>query len=215
MRKRRDEISARAYNNVIGIVLLWGFLLNMLMCRFCTDMFMKWDIRVILIGYFLVALLGIFMSKCSDNAFISFVGYNFVVLPVGVLLSLALAEYDNVSIMNTIRITATITVLMMFIGMLFPEFFKSMGKCLLFTLTAVVISEMFFILFGITNSTWWDLGVALLFSLYIAYDWVKAQEKTKTLDNAVDSVVELYLDIVNLFIRILAASGKKSSSSKK
>ena len=34
-------------------------------------------------------------------------------------------------------------------------------------------------------------------------DWAKAQEKPKTLDNAVDSAVDLYLDIINLFVRLL------------
>ena len=40
---------------------------------------------------------------------------------------------------------------------------------------------------------------------YIGYDWAKAQEKRKTLDNAVDSAVDLYLDVINLFVRLLGS----------
>ena len=44
----------------------------------------------------------------------------------------------------------------------------------------------------------------MIFSLYIGYDWYRAQAYPKTLDNAVDSAIDLYIDIVNLFLRILA-----------
>ena len=58
---------------------------------------------------------------------------------------------------------------------------------------------------GIVTPQWWDWLVALLFCGYIGYDWAKAQEKRKTLDNAVDSAVDLYLDIINLFVRLLGS----------
>jgi FtsH-binding integral membrane protein len=58
--------------------------------------------------------------------------------------------------------------------------------------------------------------VAALFCGYIAYDWAKAQEESPTADNAVDACVGLYLDIINLFLRILSSSSSsKSRSSRK
>ena len=48
---------------------------------------------------------------------------------------------------------------------------------------------------------------AVVFSLYIGYDFLKAQELDYTIDNAIDSAVSIYLDIINLFLRILRILG--------
>ena len=50
-----------------------------------------------------------------------------------------------------------------------------------------------------------------IFTLYIGYDWYKAQAYPKTLDNAVDSALDLYLDIINLFLKILRILAKARS----
>ena len=52
-----------------------------------------------------------------------------------------------------------------------------------------------------------DAGVAVIFAGYIGYDWSRAQAYPKTLDNAVDCAADIYVDIVNLFIRILSIIG--------
>jgi FtsH-binding integral membrane protein len=43
----------------------------------------------------------------------------------------------------------------------------------------------------------------------MGFDWYRAQAYPKTVDNAIDSAVDLYLDIINLFIRLLEIFGKK------
>jgi len=49
-----------------------------------------------------------------------------------------------------------------------------------------------------------DYIVVLIFCGYIGYDWARANACAKTVDNAVDMAAELYVDIINLFIRILS-----------
>lgn len=208
--RKKGNLSVRAYNLIIGLVLLWGFVVNMIMCTFCTDIFMGWNPVVVIIGYFIVAIAGIVICKLSKNAFVSFIGYNMVVVPVGVILSISLAEYDNISIMCALMVTACVTITMIFLASIIPNIFLSMGKVLFVCLLAVIIFELIFMFIGISTPSLWDIGVALIFCGYIGYDWAEAQKKEYTLDNAVDSVVELYLDIVNLFIRILSADGKIS-----
>lgn len=207
MRNREsNELSIRAYNIVIGLILLWGFLINIIMCVCCTEIFMQWNPVAILIGYFVIAIAGIFLSKSSRNAFVSFIGYNMVVVPVGVILSIFLVDYDQISVMNALATTAAITLLMILLGSIFPQIFLSMGRILFVCLTGVVICEIIFLLIGFSTPSIWDWIVALIFCGYIGYDWAEAQAKPRTLDNAVDSVVELYLDIINLFMRLLSAS---------
>ena len=53
---RHGELSIRVYNVTIGLVLLCGFAINVLMCKFCTDVFMSWNFTAVVIGYFLVAI---------------------------------------------------------------------------------------------------------------------------------------------------------------
>ena len=57
--------------------------------------------------------------------------------------------------------------------------------------------------------TFIDYIVALIFCGYIGLDWNRAQQYPKTLDNAIDSAADIYLDVVNLFVRILSITGKR------
>ncbi len=205
-----NRLSIRKYNLTIGLVLLWGFAVNAFMCMFFTDVFLTWNPVAILIGYFIVAIAGIFMSSTSDNPLISFIGYNLVVLPVGVVLSIFLKDYEQISIINAFLTTTALSFTMVILSILFPNIFLSLGRTLFCCLIIVLIVELAMLLFRITTPTILDFLVALLFCGYIGYDWAKAQEKDYTLDNAIDSVVDLYLDIINLFIRILSITGKSS-----
>lgn len=54
-----------------------------------------------------------------------------------------------------------------------------------------------------------DWIVAAIFCGYVGYDWGRANNIPKTLDNAVDSAAALYMDIINLFLRILRILGRK------
>lgn len=56
---------------------------------------------------------------------------------------------------------------------------------------------------------WTDWAVALIFCGYIGFNWVRANEMPRTLDNAIDCAAELYLDIINLFVRILQNMSNK------
>lgn len=210
----KHKMSRRAYNLTIGAVLLWGFLVNIFMCTYCTNIFLEWNFTAVIIGYFVVCFSGMFMSLRSTKPLISFIGYNMVVVPVGVLLSIALADIDKFSIMNALITTTVVTLVMIGLAAFFPDFFLSLGKVLSVALTTVIICELIFMIIGFYRPSLWDILVALIFCGYIGYDWAEAQKKPRTLDNAIDSVVGLYLDIVNLFLRVLSSSSKSSSSKK-
>lgn len=197
------NLSNRQYNVAIGLLLLWGFVVNAVMCIFFADVFAAINPIALLIGYFVVAVAGICMSRFSNNPVVSFIGYNLVVLPIGAVLSVVLQGYWVTTIIKTLIATIVITLLMIGVAIIKPEIFKSMGLTLFICLTGVIIIELIFLFIGATMPKWWDWLVAVLFCGYIGYDWVVAQRKPKTLDNAIDSVVDLYLDIVNLFLRLL------------
>ena len=199
------ELSGKTYNTIIGLILLWGFAVNAIMCTFFQDVFSSWNPTAVLIGYFVAVLIGICMSQFSNNPIVSFIGYNLVVLPIGVVLSISLKDYYVSSVTQAFILTTLITLLMIIISSIKPEIFESMGSTLFICLSGVIVIELIMMFVGIATPKWWDWLVALLFCGYIGYDWSKAQEKRKTLDNAIDSAVDLYLDIINLFVKLLGS----------
>ena len=60
--------------------------------------------------------------------------------------------------------------------------------------------------------TWMDYAIVVIFAGFIGFDWAKAQAYPKNLDNAIDSAADIYVDIVNIFIRILSIIGKNDSN---
>lgn len=204
----KKELTNKQYNLAIGLILLWGFLINAIMCIFFQDTFCNLNPLVVLIGYFAAAIAGICMSNTSDNPIVSFIGYNLVVLPVGMVLSIFLKDHYASSVTRAFVLTAVITIILIVVSSIKPEIFLSMGKTLFICLLAAIIIELIMVIFG-SVPRWWDWLVALIFCGYIGYDWAKAQNNRKTLDNAVDSAVSLYLDIINLFLRLLNRSSKK------
>ena len=54
----------------------------------------------------------------------------------------------------------------------------------------------------------YDVVVAGIFALYIGFDIYRSQQFEKTVDNAVDCALDIYLDIANLFIRLLSIIAK-------
>jgi len=73
----------------------------------------------------------------------------------------------------------------------------------------VILVELFQLFVLGIHSNWLDWVVVLIFCGYIGYDWGRANSIPKTLDNAVDSAAALYMDIINLFLRILRIMGRK------
>jgi FtsH-binding integral membrane protein len=204
-----NEISAQAYNLVLGGTLLYGFIINCLLVYFCADAaFGIIDGNPILffIGYAVLILVGSFMIHGSRNPSVSFIGYNFFVLPMGLILSYIINIYNAVGYSNIVTmafgITALVTFLMMVVSSVFPNVFLNIGRVLGITLLITVLVELVMMLFG-TFLPLIDYVVVLIFCGYVGYDWARANACAKTVDNAVDSAAELYVDIVNLFVRIL------------
>ncbi len=205
LRRGETEISERTFNLIIGLVLTWGFGLNYLMVSLFGREIAMWSAQtnpfVYFIGYFVLVLIGnVLISKPS--AVMSFIGYNLIAVPVGVVLCTVLVGVDPGIIKTTVLITAIITLSFMIAAILFPGFFLSLGRVLFFALLATLLGEVFTMLF-FRRGFVYEWIYAGIFSLYIGYDWARANTCAYTVNNAVDLSASLYLDIINLFLRIL------------
>ncbi len=201
------ELTTEGYNAVIGIVLVWGFALSALLITFLGNWFATWTPILLTVVYIIVAWIGIRISRRSTDPKMSFLGYNLVVVPFGIVLSVILRGFPLISILHAVAITAAVAFVMLLAAIAFPRVFLSMGRILFFALLAVVVIEILIGLFGWYHPTLLDWIVAIVFALLIGYDWAIAQSVERTLDNAIDSCVGLYINVVNLFVRFLRMRG--------
>ncbi|MEK7567033.1 MAG: Bax inhibitor-1 family protein [Patescibacteria group bacterium] len=191
----------------MGCILTWGFLAT----HIVSSMTANWKpgILMFLLVGLAIPLVGIFMSL-SDSALVSFVGFNLVVVPFGAILGPTLAAYELAQlgiVSQAAMLTGSVTGVMALSGLLFPDFYRSIGGALFGALSALlivlVISMFVPALMGFTIIHYIAAGI---FALYIGYDMHRASEIPATLDNAVDVCISLYLDIINLFLWILRIS---------
>lgn len=203
-------IDSFQYNLIIGMVLLWGFAVNWLIVKFISAQSIQTvNFLFFLVGYLVSCSFGVYLFKSSTNPWVSFIGYNFVVVPFGLLVNIVVSLYDPSIVIDAMRITGLVTLIMMELGVLFPQLFDKIIGALTVALLVMIIIELaeVFIL-GIHHSLI-DWIVALIFCGYIGYDWGRANSIPKTIDNAVDSAAALYMDIINLFLRILRILGSR------
>jgi len=203
-------ISSNLYNLIIGVVLVWGFFINWVMIKnIPVEAIAKINSWIFILGYFCSCFFGIFLFTKSENPVVSFIGYNFVVVPFGLIINLVVAVYDPNLVIEAMRVTGMVTILMMILGSIFPVFFQKIAGALTVALFVVIIVELFEVFFLKTHHGIIDWIVVFIFCGYIGYDWGRANRIPKTVDNAVDSAASLYMDIINLFLRILRIMGRK------
>lgn len=199
------RLSLEQYNGVIGAVLIEGLLLSALLAKMLGGLFSLISPLALVIGYLIISIIGIVVTHRSDRPLMSFLGYNLVVVPTGILLSVLLRGVKTDLIIHALLITAGVVLVMIGAAQLRPRIFLKMGRALSVALIAVIIIEIIAAIAGWFSHGWWDALVAGIFALYISYDWAKAQSNELTLDGAIDSCLDLYLDIINLFVRVLSA----------
>lgn len=204
-----DTMTRRLFYFVMGLILTWGFAWTYIVSQMTAD----WQpgiIMFLLVGLAL-PIAGILMSA-SSSALLSMVGFHLVVIPFGAILGPALASYELADpgvVSRAAALTGAITGVMAISGLLFPNFYHSIGGALfgaLLALVGVMIIAMFvpaLMKFNIISYL-----AAGLFSLYIGFDMWRASKIAATLDNAIDVCISLYLDVINLLLWILNIKGK-------
>ena len=202
-------VTERTYNLTIGLTLLWGVLINVVMAPFFTYQILSMNYLLVVVLYFAGTLgCSILVHKSSSPA-MSFAGFTGMAISMGLLLTFYVTAFTGHSVAYAFIATALITVIMVLLSMLYPEFFRNLGRTLFVSLIGCILIELIGSLVLGLPMTIIDYAVALIFCGYIGLDWHRAQQFPKTMDNAVDSAADIYLDVVNLFVRILSITGKR------
>ena len=210
-----EIISDRMYNLTMGAVVLYGLLVNVLLCRFGTSWVDSLSPIVFLIAYVVCAGAGIAITFKSQNPALSFLGYNLVVLPLGLVIAREVEYYGGIDsgvVLQAFIHTLGIVIIMVAASVAFPAFFEKLGSLLMISLGAIIVVELICMIAGIGfNSNVIPTISAALFSFYIGYDFWRSQQFCKTVDNAVDCALDIYLDIANLFLNLLRIFGNSKN----
>lgn len=205
-----DEVSEQSFYATLTLSLLWGLIATAVVAYKTIEFNYHPNLIQILCFGLVVPIIGIFIAIKSDNPVISFIGYNLIVLPFGLIIGPVVNQYSENVVRNAFGMTAGITFVMGFAGTCFPAVFRNMGGPLFLALGGLVMVRIAQIFIPELRFGFIDYISAGIFSLYIGYDMYRASEISKTIDNAIDISVDLYLDIINLFLNLLRIFGSSS-----
>ena len=185
-----------------------GLFINFLMAYKMTDTIMRLPIWGAIVLYLVGAFVAAFLVQSHSFGTCTF-GFLLLSVSLGIVLTYILNEYELSTVYMALAGTAIIAGIMMIAGTAFSSFFISIGRWLFFSLFAVIIVELIGIFFFRNVLAITDYIVVAIFGLFIGYDWARAQAYPKTVTNAVSCAADLYLDLVNILIRLLSILGDK------
>ena len=206
-----DNISTQTYNIIIGAMIVYGLLVNAIIVAKFADVFVNMNPIALIVGYFVCCIAGTVIAHRSNNPAMSFLGYSLVVLPIGALMSTFVPSYYVQDIKSAALVTGVIVIVMTGVATAKPQWFSGLGTTLFISLILGLVGQLIAMLLGYAGNIF-NWFFVIIFSLYVGYDWMKAQAYPKTVDNAIDSSLDIYLDIINLFIRLLAIFGGRGRS---
>lgn len=143
------------------------------------------------------------VGKSKQLVGVSTVGYVVFSLTFGFTTSLILQRYDIGTIAYAFGITACVSGIFLIAGVTFPQFFSRLGGALCFGLIAVILVEFVATVFFHANQTIFDYIVIILFCGFLGYDSYQMACDDATVPNAIFHASNIYIDIVNILIRVL------------
>jgi len=162
----------------------------------------------------LIAFGGTVIAGSSDNPAVSVLGYALVAGPFGLMLGPVVAMYETSSVVKIFVLTSAVVLVLGIVGALIPDDLSSwyiwlMGGLLFLIGGYFLVPLAGFFGFPVESGlTVLDVVGVVLFGALVIFDLNRAVRLPHTLDNAIDSAVAVYLDFINIFIRLLSLMGE-------
>ena len=195
------RLTLKQFNTVIGVVLAEGIIVSAIIARICSGLRFLKDMSplVLMLLYLVISFIGTAIAKKSDRPAISLLGFNMVVVPAGVIAAIIIDGTNSYVVEKALLMTIGVILIMIAMAHYKPDFFFKLKRVLVFALLAVIVVQIIMIMFGASWS-WVSVIIAGLFSLFVGYDWARAQSSELTSDAAIDSCVDLFIDAWNIFL---------------
>jgi len=209
-----DRTSRNIYSLAIGLTVIFGLFfsyavsLTALRSGMLSN-FTRGGLIVTIVVYLASSIGGNVIMNKTEKPVICIGGFALMALGTGLLLTVLVAAYTASSIANAFLITMGITAVMTLAATAFPNAFLSMGKMLSLSLLALIVIELVVTFIFRVQQQVTDYIVILIFTGFIGYDWALAQQRPATITNAIRSAAAIYMDVINILIRILSIVGKR------
>lgn len=208
-------ISRRLYNAALTGFIVLSFVIMAVCSNIAgTYAFMRFLVEnplLCMVGCLVGSFGGIIVmsiGRSKENLAVGLIGYAMFSLTFGFTTALALSAYDLDTISLAFSATAGIMIIFGAAGIMFPNFFARLQGVLVVGLLSIIVVELVFAFMGV-QQTLTDIAVILLFCGFIGYDVFRATTAVPTLSNALWYAIELYLDILNVFLRLLSLFGRR------
>lgn len=160
-----------------------------------------------------VGLFGVRLSATSTEPVGSLVGYALVSGMFGLFLGPLVAEYSPGIVFKSFVLTTALVFVLGAVGVAIPQSLRGWGPFLLGALVALIVglvivlfaSALGFNAQGLVLFLTW-VGI-VIFSGLVIYDLNRAMRLQRNVNNAIDVSVAVFLDFINIFIRILSLMG--------
>lgn len=167
-----------------------------------------------IVAYFALAIPGCMMVGINQNVGVNLVGYLLMVLPTGAIIGPYVHMFEIGSVVHVVMMTVAITVAIGIVGALWPSSVEHWFGYLFAALLALLFADLSGLalpwlgykrVLDQSVVDWFGIGV---FSLWIFFDMNQAMRMPANASNAVFIAANMYLNMVNLFIRLLARTGQ-------
>ena len=203
------RISVRTYNLIMAGLILVGFTVmgaGALWARTLSfQLMLAGNFLLLGLGPLIASIAGIIMMSVAagrQSTPLSLAGFSLFVAGFGITAGVGLSAYDLPAVNTAFFATAGITAVAGIAGLMFPGFFQRIGGVLFSVLVGVFLVEVVLMFMGV-GQTVTDWIMVAVFSGFIAYDFNRAARLEPTVPNAVLSASNLFVDIVNVLLRLL------------
>lgn len=210
-----SRLSRRTYNLLMGGLVVLGFAV-IGACSFLVTapsflLAIYENYFAVMIGSLIASIAGVVvlnMGMKREGFGMALAGYALVVCSMGFTTGLILPYYSLPSIADAFVGTALIAALFTLLGASYPQIFARIHGVACVALLALVVVGVVGSLMGVAMG-WLDYAVILVFCGFIGYDTYRAQQCEPTVKMAIFNAVEIWLDLVNVFIRLLSIFGRR------
>ncbi len=197
-----------AYHLITGLMFLYGIATIFTVQFFLPVLLPDHDYRVFFfLLYFISGIVGFYLMKLVTSPLISFLGFTMMMVAYAVCISL-LIFIPASSLQSFLVMLGIVVAIMSLLGFFVPEIFDDMATSL-FTmpLVAIIVKAIEWCFFTSSTNILWSLVIdgflLFLVSLLLGYYWSNLTQKPKTLDNAIDGGMYLFLALPAFIMKCL------------
>lgn len=209
-----DRLSGRQYNAAIGVSLAMGLAVTAAATYALKDSIGPMlDVHPVIfcVLYLIVSLIASSVIASSMGTMGAAMGYVLLCVATGGLLSGTIPYIGAGILVNAAGATAVILVIMTAASVLKPDLFRGLGGVLLAALIGTIIAELLMMFLRVSEPAFVDWIVVGIFAVYIGYDWSVALEYPRTGKHAIAAAASLYLDLINIFVRLIEIMARSKS----